>query len=251
MPTRIVPPFLALANCAFVVVAAPASPANASRLPMAPTDRPNIAPRRRNSVRSISPASSSSIRLFSSGPASLRRYSSTRLVSSRSIALPPCLPRFLGLNDLCGRLLTFEVGNAARRSRVHGRALGRSMDGLPSQTNCAVMTDRNRSRQVTLRGSGQTFDNDPVRQYLRADESRRLPSVRRTARDRGRRARSSRSRRAPGQARGLRDLPERPPLPRGRLGRLAAGGVRARGGRGRRRGRRRRGRVSPRATTSS
>ena len=73
MPTRIVPPFLALANCAFVVVAAPASPANASRLPIAPTDRPNIAPRRRNSVRSISPASSSSIRLFSSGPASLRR----------------------------------------------------------------------------------------------------------------------------------------------------------------------------------
>ena len=81
--------------------------------------------------------------------------------------------------------------------------------------------------------------------YLQVDEGRRLPRVRRTARDRGRATRSTCSRRAPGQARRLRDLPERPPLPRGRLGRLAAGGVRARGGGGRRRGRRRRGRVSP------
>jgi L-alanine-DL-glutamate epimerase-like enolase superfamily enzyme len=33
------------------------------------------------------------------------------------------------------------------------------MDGLPSQTNCALMTDPNRSRQVRSR-DGHTFDND-------------------------------------------------------------------------------------------
>ena len=86
MPTRIVPPALAPSRRASRTVAAAASPANASRLPIMPTESPNIVPRRKNSLRSISPPMNSSIRLFSSGPASLRRKSSIRLVVSRSIA---------------------------------------------------------------------------------------------------------------------------------------------------------------------
>ena len=84
-PTRIVPPAFAATRCVRAVVAAPASPVKASRLPMIPRDMPNIAPRLRNSSRFSSPLTSSSMTLFSSGPASLRRYSSMTLRVSLSI----------------------------------------------------------------------------------------------------------------------------------------------------------------------
>ena len=73
-PTRSVPPAWTRAN--------PAAASRSKRLPHrqdrggCPSRQPRgrtSRPRRRNSVRSISPLTSSSIRLFSSGPASLRR----------------------------------------------------------------------------------------------------------------------------------------------------------------------------------
>ena len=86
-PTRIVPPrFTCSSRC--TAGAAPASPTRPSRPPMMPAEIPNIAPRFRNSPRSSSPANSSSMTLFSSGPASLRRYSSIALLVSLSIRPP-------------------------------------------------------------------------------------------------------------------------------------------------------------------
>ena len=84
-PTRIVPPALPAARRVRASGAAPASPTRPSNPPSMPTERPNMAPRLRNSSRLSSPLTSSSMTLFSSGPASLRRYSSMTLRVSLSI----------------------------------------------------------------------------------------------------------------------------------------------------------------------
>ncbi|TMM13691.1 MAG: MFS transporter [Actinobacteria bacterium] len=82
IPTRIRPPAFAASVPAKARGASPSAPRS---VPMTEADTPKMPARRISSLRSNSPAANSSMSVFSIGPASLRRYSSSRLRASRSI----------------------------------------------------------------------------------------------------------------------------------------------------------------------
>src|SRR5581483_195189 len=82
IPTRIRPPAFATAVPAKASGASPSAPRS---VPTTEADTPKMPARRISSLRSNSPATNSSMSVFSIGPASFRRYSSSRLRVSRSI----------------------------------------------------------------------------------------------------------------------------------------------------------------------
>src|SRR5579862_6905358 len=216
-----------------------ASPSAPRSVPTTDAETPKMPARRISSLRSNSPAMNSSISVFSIGPASLRRYSSSRLRVSRSILclpvrwrtgdrvgrggirdgdppLPPCqAPRVYS-----GRARTGFAGPPGVRPRLHGG--DGPVGARPART-------RVRARPAPLERPGRRA----LRRGERDDAARGAPDrsrdrpARGAAADRRRGGGHRRVRRRPGARRRLLVAPREPRGVRHRLRRRLDGGDRA------------------------